>query len=77
MLRPRRRAAALPAQVLAPSRDVFVLTPWQTEIADWAPGTEIHRPEGGHWLPSHRPELVAELVARLVDRTEGTEKEAA
>ncbi|MFJ4849360.1 alpha/beta fold hydrolase [Streptomyces sp. NPDC088733] len=68
MLRPRVRHAALPAQVLAPSKDVFVLPPWQTEITDWAPGAEIHHVDGGHWLPGFRPVLVAEYVVRLVER---------
>ncbi|MFF3561982.1 alpha/beta fold hydrolase [Streptomyces sp. NPDC002574] len=70
MFRPRVRHAGLPAQVLAPSKDVFVLPPWQTEITDWAPRAEIHHVDGGHWLPSHRPGLVAEFVERLVGRAE-------
>lgn len=70
MFRPRVRHAALPAVVLAPSKDVFVLPPWQAEITDWAPGAEVHHVDGGHWLPSHRPDLVAEHAARLVERVE-------
>jgi pimeloyl-ACP methyl ester carboxylesterase len=77
MLRPRRREATLPAQVLAPGRDVFVLAPWQTEITDWAPNTEVHHVDGGHWLPSHRPDLVADFTAALVERTERTDQEKA
>ncbi|MDJ0344002.1 alpha/beta fold hydrolase [Streptomyces sp. H10-C2] len=69
-LRPRLRHAGLPAQVLAPRRDMFVLVPWQTQITDWAPDTEIHVVDGGHWLPAFRPDLVAEFTARLVDRTQ-------
>ncbi|NEA59216.1 alpha/beta fold hydrolase [Streptomyces sp. SID13666] len=71
-LRPRTRHAALPAQVLAPRRDMFVLVPWQTEITDWAPDTEIHIVDGGHWLPAFRPDLVAEFTARLIDRIDRT-----
>jgi pimeloyl-ACP methyl ester carboxylesterase len=68
--RPGRRWAELPAQVLAPSGDVFVRPPWQTEITDWVPTAEIHHVDGRHWLPVDRPDLVAEYTAGLVERTE-------
>ncbi|MGI5251014.1 alpha/beta fold hydrolase [Actinacidiphila glaucinigra] len=77
MFRPRVRHAGLPAVVLAPSKDVFVLPPWQTEITDWAPAAEIHHVDGGHWLPSHRPDLVAGHTARLVERAERDRAERA
>lgn len=76
MFRPRERATSVPAQVLAPRKDVFVLAPWATEITRWAPAAQVHHVDGGHWLPSHRPELVAELTAALVERTESVRNAA-
>lgn len=65
------RRTDVPVQVLAPTGDRFITAALQTEIDACASDLRVHRIPGGHWLPRHRPDVVAGHVRELVARVEG------
>ena len=70
MLRPGRRLpqTTVAVQVLAPRRDIFVTPAVQRFTGAIAPGGRVIEIEGGHWVVSSRPDVIARLTAEWVDR---------
>ncbi|GDY29568.1 alpha/beta fold hydrolase [Gandjariella thermophila] len=66
---PQQRGVDLPVQVIAPTNDLFVSVPMQTDIRRWASNLTVRTVRGGHWLPRSQPELVARLAAEHIDAT--------
>ncbi|WHT22366.1 SDR family oxidoreductase [Crossiella sp. CA-258035] len=69
--RPAQRRTEVPVQVLAPTRDPFVSTPVQTDIARWVSDLRVRRIAGGHWLPRSRPEVIARCVTEFAEHLDG------
>jgi pimeloyl-ACP methyl ester carboxylesterase len=66
--RPQPGGTDIPVQVLAPDRDPFASTALQFEApAPYVPNLTTHSVEGGHWVVSERPDLIARLTAEFVD----------
>jgi NAD(P)-dependent dehydrogenase (short-subunit alcohol dehydrogenase family)/pimeloyl-ACP methyl ester carboxylesterase len=55
-------------QVLAPRKDIFVTPALQRFTGAIPAGGRIVSIEGGHWVPTSRPDVVARLTAEWVDR---------
>ncbi|OBK48086.1 SDR family oxidoreductase [Mycobacterium sp. 1081908.1] len=71
MLRAGRQlpTTAVPVQVLVPRKDIFV-TPALQRFTGAIPGAgRVVGIEGGHWVVTSRPEVIARLTAEWVDRT--------
>ncbi len=65
--RPQPGRTEIPVQVLAPKRDPFASTPLQFEApAPFVANLTTRSIEGGHWVVSQRPELIARLTAEFV-----------
>lgn len=73
VMRPQRRHAEVPVQVLAPRRDVFVASVTQTRIGRWAANRQVRSISGGHWAPAFTPAVIAEHVRTFVDGHATTE----
>ncbi len=71
MAAPQPRRTGVPVQVLAPTGDRYVLPELQTEIEPYVSDLRVRRIPSGHWLPRHRPEVVARCVRELVAHVEG------
>jgi NAD(P)-dependent dehydrogenase (short-subunit alcohol dehydrogenase family)/pimeloyl-ACP methyl ester carboxylesterase len=71
MAAPQPRRTGVPVQVLAPTGDRYVVPALQTEIDAYAPDLRVRRIPGGHWVPRHRPDVVARCVRELVAHVEG------
>jgi NAD(P)-dependent dehydrogenase (short-subunit alcohol dehydrogenase family)/pimeloyl-ACP methyl ester carboxylesterase len=71
MAAPEPRRTDVPVQVLAPTSDRYVVPGMQTEIDAYATDLRVRRIPGGHWVPRHRPEVVARCVRELVAHVEG------
>jgi NAD(P)-dependent dehydrogenase (short-subunit alcohol dehydrogenase family) len=71
LTRPTSRSTTVPVQVLAPTRDAFVSTALQSDVASWTTEPRLRRIPAGHWLPRSRPEVVARCTAELIDQVEG------
>ncbi len=71
MAAPQPRTTDVPVQVLAPTADRYVTPELQTEIDAYAGDLRVRRISGGHWLPWHRPDVVAQCVRGLVAHVEG------
>ncbi len=64
-------ATAVPVQVLAPRKDIFV-TPALQRFTGLIPvGSRVVPIEGGHWVVSSRPEVIARLTGEWIDRVAG------
>ena len=55
-------------QVLAPRRDIFVTPALQRFTGAIPTGSRVISIEGGHWVVTSRPEVVARLTGEWVDR---------
>ena len=71
MAAPEPRRTDVPVQVLAPTGDRYVVPELQTEIDAYAADLRVRMLPGGHWVPRHRPEVVARCVRELVAHVEG------
>ncbi|GAA2787344.1 SDR family oxidoreductase [Crossiella cryophila] len=69
--KPVQRHTDVPVQVLAPTRDPFVSTSVQTDIARWVSDLRVRRIAGGHWLPRSRPEVIARCVTEFAEHLDG------
>ncbi|MEJ3651628.1 SDR family oxidoreductase [Actinomycetes bacterium KLBMP 9759] len=68
---PQPRHTDVPVQVLAPTRDRYVTTPLQTDIAPYVDDLRVRRIPGGHWVVRTRPDVIARCVRELVEHVEG------
>jgi pimeloyl-ACP methyl ester carboxylesterase len=67
----RRVITDIPVQVLAPSADLFVGQPMQTEAPrPYARNLRTQSVPGSHWVVQRRPEVIARACADLVDGVE-------
>lgn len=57
----------VPVQVLAPRRDVFVTPALQHFTGSIPQGSRVVPIEGGHWVVTARPDVVARLAAEWID----------
>jgi short-subunit dehydrogenase len=55
--------------VLVPRRDIFVTPPLQRFTGAIPDGGRVVSIEGGHWVVTSRPEVIARLTAEWVDQT--------
>lgn len=70
MRRPRPTPARIPVQVVTASRDPYLTTALQTDVARWVPDLTVRALDAGHWVPRSQPAAVARLVADFVERLE-------
>ncbi|OBJ67699.1 SDR family oxidoreductase [Mycobacterium sp. 1274756.6] len=60
--------ARVPVQVLVPRKDLFVSPALQRFTGSIPPGGRVVPIEGGHWVITSRPDVIARLTAEWVDR---------
>ena len=70
LLRPQPRHTAIPVQVIAPTRDLFVGPELQHDVEHWASNLSTHTIAGGHWLPRTHAGEIAWLVTGHAERVE-------
>ncbi|MGO8936860.1 MAG: SDR family oxidoreductase [Mycobacterium sp.] len=63
--------AGVPVQVLAPRKDIFVTPALQRFTGAIPHGGRVISIEGGHWVVTSRPDVVARLTGEWVDRNSG------
>ena len=63
--------AGVPVQVLVPRKDIFVTPALQRFTAAIPSGGRVIPIEGGHWVVTSRPDVVARLTGEWVDRNSG------
>jgi pimeloyl-ACP methyl ester carboxylesterase len=61
----------VPVQVLVPNKDIFVTPPLQRFTGAIPDGGRVITIEGGHWVVTSRPDVIARLTAEWVDRNGG------
>ncbi|OBA82566.1 short chain dehydrogenase [Mycobacterium sp. 1164966.3] len=61
----------VPVQVLVPRRDLFVTPALQRFTGSIPKGSRVIPIEGGHWVVTSRPDVIARLTAEWVDRVVG------
>jgi short-subunit dehydrogenase/pimeloyl-ACP methyl ester carboxylesterase len=73
MLSPGRELpkTTVPVQVLVPRKDIFVTPAVQRFTGAIPAGARVISIEGGHWVVTSRPEVVARLTREWVDRSTG------
>ncbi len=72
MAAPSEQHTEVPVQILAPTRDVYVTAALQTEApVRWASDLRTRSIEGGHWVVSSRPDVIARCTRELIDHVEG------
>ncbi|HEY4008305.1 MAG TPA: SDR family oxidoreductase [Pseudonocardia sp.] len=68
---PDRARTTVPVQVLAPTRDPFVSTALQSDVARWSTEPRLRHIAGGHWVPRSRPDVIARCVTELAEHLAG------
>jgi short-subunit dehydrogenase/pimeloyl-ACP methyl ester carboxylesterase len=63
--------AGVPVQVLVPRKDIFVTAALQRFAGAIPGGGRVITIEGGHWVVTSRPDVVARLTGEWVDRNSG------
>ena len=58
----------VPVQVLVPRKDLFVTPALQRYTGSIPLGSRVVQVEGGHWMVTARPDVVARLTAEWIDR---------
>lgn len=73
MLAPGRQlpATSVAVQTLVPRRDIFVTPALQRFTGAIPHGARVIEIEGGHWVVTSRPDVIARLTAEWVDRNVG------
>ncbi len=61
-------ATNVPVQVLVPRRDIFVTPALQRFTGSIPLGSRVVPIEGGHWVVTSRPDVVARLTSEWIDR---------
>jgi hypothetical protein len=70
--RPRPVPVPQPVQLIVPEHDPFVTPQLATEApAPWVADLSVHRVDGGHWIVSREPALVAGLTADFATENAG------
>jgi NAD(P)-dependent dehydrogenase (short-subunit alcohol dehydrogenase family)/pimeloyl-ACP methyl ester carboxylesterase len=59
---------AVPVQVLAPRKDIFVTPALQRFTGSIPAGSRVVPIEGGHWVVVSRPDVIARLTSEWIDR---------
>jgi NAD(P)-dependent dehydrogenase (short-subunit alcohol dehydrogenase family)/pimeloyl-ACP methyl ester carboxylesterase len=59
---------SVPVQVLVPRKDYFVSPPLQRFTGSIPTGSRVVPIEGGHWVVSSRPDVIARLTSEWVDK---------
>jgi NAD(P)-dependent dehydrogenase (short-subunit alcohol dehydrogenase family)/pimeloyl-ACP methyl ester carboxylesterase len=65
---PKLPQTSVPVQVLVPRKDYFVSPALQRFTGSIPPGSRVVPIEGGHWVVSARPDVIARLTSEWVDR---------
>ncbi|MCW4352035.1 alpha/beta fold hydrolase [Hoyosella sp. YIM 151337] len=60
----------VPSLVIVPENDKLFPPPAQAGAAEWAIDCRIRFVDGGHWLPSHQPDLVAQMATEFIEEIE-------
>jgi NAD(P)-dependent dehydrogenase (short-subunit alcohol dehydrogenase family)/pimeloyl-ACP methyl ester carboxylesterase len=69
---PTAQRTDVPVQVLAPTRDRYVTAAMQMGApVPWATDLRVRSIEGGHWVVTGRPDVIARCTRELVDHVEG------
>ncbi|MCV7028823.1 SDR family oxidoreductase [Mycobacterium sherrisii] len=73
MLRPGRELPKtdVPVQVLVPRKDLFVTPALQRFTGAIPPDSRVVSIEGGHWVVTSRPDVIARLTSEWIDRDTG------
>jgi pimeloyl-ACP methyl ester carboxylesterase len=58
----------VPVQVLAPRKDIFVTPALQRFTGSIPAGSRVVPVDGGHWVPTSQPEVIAKLTSEWVER---------
>jgi pimeloyl-ACP methyl ester carboxylesterase len=66
IVRPAHRVTDVSVQVLAPRRDIFITPASQSVLARWAPDSQVHAVDGGHWAPAFNPTEIADRVSTFI-----------
>ena len=75
--RPRPQHTDIPVQVLAPTADPFATPALQTQAPrPYASNLSTRTIAGGHWVISHRPDVIARLTSEFVELVEGGTRDA-
>lgn len=59
---------SVPVQVLAPRKDIFVTPALQHFTGSIPAGSRVVAIEGGHWVVTSRPDVIARLTSEWIDR---------
>jgi short-subunit dehydrogenase/pimeloyl-ACP methyl ester carboxylesterase len=62
---------AVPVQVLVPRKDIFVTPALQRFTGSIPLGSRVVPVEGGHWVVTSRPDVIARLTSEWIDRVVG------
>ncbi len=68
---PQLPKTTVAVQVLVPRRDIFVTPALQRFTGAIPAGARVIQIEGGHWVVTSRPDVIARLTAEWVDRNVG------
>jgi NAD(P)-dependent dehydrogenase (short-subunit alcohol dehydrogenase family)/pimeloyl-ACP methyl ester carboxylesterase len=70
--RPRPQHTDIPVQVLAPAADPFATPALQTHAPrPYATNLHTRTIAGGHWVVSHRPDVIARLTTEFIELVDG------
>ncbi len=61
----------VPVQVLVPRKDIFVTPALQRYTGSIPLGSRVVQIEGGHWVVTARPDVIARLATEWIDRHDG------
>ena len=62
LLRPRRRRATCPVQVILPHSDAFVRPQLVEGLQQWVDELYVRDVQGGHWIIHAQPRLIAAII---------------
>lgn len=70
LIKPKRRYAACPVQLIVPTRDNYVSTELFEDLHRWVP--ELYRRDlnASHWVPLSHPDLIASWIGEFVSGVE-------
>ena len=71
LLRPRRRMAQVPVQMLVAKKDNFVTPQMLTELSQWTPQLWRREINVTHWLQHSHPQQLANWIGEFVHHIEG------
>ncbi|MDP7721282.1 SDR family oxidoreductase [Mycobacterium sp. TY814] len=67
---------AVPVQVLIPGKDLFITPALQRYVGAIPPTGRVVPIQGGHWVVTSRPDVIARLAAEWIDQVVGGEPES-